>query len=63
MTEEQKFTSAFSAAIAEAEKKSEPGKKLGSRIIQVATREEHERQAQTMSAFIVALTREFMDEF
>ena len=63
VSEEQKFTAAFTAAIDEAEKKAaaSSGKPRGSRIIQVTTREEHEKQAMTLSAFITTLTQEFMD--
>ena len=62
VSEEQKFTAAFTAAIDDAEKKAAAGgKPRGSRIIQVTTREEHEKQAMTLSAFITTLTQEFMD--
>lgn len=65
VNEEQKFTAAFTAAIEEAEKKAAAAGNMprGSRIVQVTTREEHEKQAQTMSAFVMALTREFMDQY
>ena len=65
VNEEQKFTTAFTAAIEEAEKKAAAtgNKPRGSRIVQVSTREEHEKQAQTMSAFVMALTREFMEQY
>jgi len=60
-TEEQKFNSAFSAAVVEAEKRqAAPGEKPRSRIIQVSSREEHEKQAMTVAGFVKTLANEFM---
>jgi len=61
MSEEERFTTAFAAAIVETEAK--PGAKNRRRMMEVSTREEHEKQATTLAAFIKSMSRDFINNY
>ena len=44
-------------------KEKQPNRPKNSRIIQVSSQEEHERQAQTIAAFVSQMTIEFMSSY
>jgi len=55
----------FAASMAHAieAKSKQPNRAKNSRIIQVSSQEEHERQAKTIAAFVSQMTSEFMSSY